>query len=58
MGVLKKLKDIFYDEEIIEEDDEDEVKESKPIIREVKKEPIKKQTIENVKYLRKKKLKN
>ena len=46
MGVLKKLKDIFYDEEIIEEDDEEEVKESKPIIREVKKEPIKKQTIE------------
>lgn len=42
MGVFKKLKDIFYDEEIIEEDDEVESS-SKPVIREVKKEPIKKQ---------------
>lgn len=42
MGVFKKLKDIFYDEEIIEEDDDNEVA-SKPVIREVKKEPIKKQ---------------
>lgn len=39
MGVFKKLKDIFYDEEIIEEEEIVE----KPVIKKVEKEPIKRQ---------------
>lgn len=43
MGVFRKLKDIFYDEEIIEEEEKEE---KKPIIREVKKEPVQRPTVE------------
>lgn len=45
MGVFRKLKDIFYDEEIIEE----EIKEEKPVIKEVKRENVERRSVPEIK---------